>query len=68
MRVSRRTPPRDPSASPRADSTEVPMRLPITVLVLLFRGTTAGIEFAVFQRADDGNWQLVSGGVQGPSE
>jgi len=37
------------------------IRQPYAVLVLLFRLTVAGPEYAVFRRADDGNWQGVSG-------
>jgi dATP pyrophosphohydrolase len=40
------------------------MRQPIAVLVFLFRSTPFGPEYAVFKRADDGNWQSVSGGVE----
>ena len=41
------------------------MRQPRTVLVYLFRQETEGPRYAVLQRADDGNWQAVSGGVEG---
>ncbi|MFI7700369.1 NUDIX pyrophosphatase [Nonomuraea sp. NPDC049480] len=40
------------------------MRQPLTVLVFLYRVTAGSPEYAVFQRADDGNWQSVSGGVE----
>lgn len=38
------------------------MRAPFQVLVLPFRHTPAGTEFAVLKRADLGWWQFVSGG------
>ncbi|MEV0165290.1 NUDIX hydrolase [Nonomuraea fuscirosea] len=37
------------------------MRRPVNVIVIVFR---AGPEYAVFQRADDGHGQSVSGGVE----
>ena len=40
------------------------MRRPRTVLVLLFRRTAGGVRHGVFRRADDDNWQSVSGGVE----
>ncbi|GAA2211351.1 NUDIX pyrophosphatase [Nonomuraea monospora] len=40
------------------------MRQPHNVVVLLYRMTADRPEYAVFQRADDGNWQGVSGGVE----
>lgn len=40
------------------------MRQPYTVLVFVYRMVAGSPEFAVFQRADDGNWQSVSGGVE----
>lgn len=38
------------------------MRAPFQVLVVPFRHTRAGTEFAVLRRADLGWWQFVSGG------
>jgi len=38
------------------------MRAPFQVLVIPFRHTPAGTEFAVLKRADLGWWQFVSGG------
>src|SRR5690242_7618219 len=40
------------------------MRQPCTVLVFPFRLTVDGPRYAIFQRADDANWQSVSGGVE----
>lgn len=40
------------------------MREPHTVLVFLFRTTSDGPRYAIFRRADDGNGQSVSGGVE----
>jgi dihydroneopterin triphosphate diphosphatase len=40
------------------------MREPFTVLVFLFRSTADGPRYAVFRRADDANWQSVSGGME----
>lgn len=40
------------------------MRQPRTVLVFPFRLTVDGPRYAIFQRADDDNWQSVSGGVE----
>lgn len=40
------------------------MREPFTVLVFLFRAQPGPVRFAIFRRADDGNWQSVSGGVE----
>jgi|SRR5882757_2690303 len=40
------------------------MREPFTVLVFLFRAAPDGPSYAVFRRADDANWQSVSGGME----
>jgi predicted FMN-binding regulatory protein PaiB/8-oxo-dGTP pyrophosphatase MutT (NUDIX family) len=39
-------------------------RLPIQVLVILFRRQGAGIQYAVLRRASDQSWQFISGGVE----
>jgi dihydroneopterin triphosphate diphosphatase len=41
------------------------MRQPLTVLVFPFRLGASGPQYAIFRRADDANWQSVSGGVEG---
>ena len=38
------------------------MRAPFQILVIPYRRTAAGPEFAVLKRTDDGNWQFVAGG------
>ncbi len=38
------------------------MRAPFQILVILFRRTAAGLEFAVLKRGDAGYWQFVAGG------
>lgn len=38
------------------------MRAPFQVLVIPFRRTPAGLEFAVLRRSDAGLWQFVAGG------
>lgn len=38
------------------------MRAPYQVLIILFRHTPAGLEFAVLKRSDSDTWQFVSGG------
>lgn len=38
------------------------MRAPFQVLVIPFRHTKVGLEFAVFQQSDAGWWQFVAGG------
>lgn len=38
------------------------MRAPFQVLVIPFRRTAAGLEFAVLKRRDDEHWQFVAGG------
>lgn len=38
------------------------MRSPFQVLVIPYRRTAAGPEFALLRRSDDGNWQFVAGG------
>ncbi|MBU1048544.1 NUDIX domain-containing protein, partial [Candidatus Bipolaricaulota bacterium] len=38
------------------------MRAPYQVLIIPFRRTTTGLEFAVLKRADTGTWQFASGG------
>jgi dATP pyrophosphohydrolase len=38
------------------------MRAPFQVLVIPFRRTAAGLEFAVLKRSDAGWWQFVAGG------
>jgi dihydroneopterin triphosphate diphosphatase len=38
------------------------MRAPLQVLVIPFRRTAAGLEFAVLRRSDAGWWQFVAGG------
>jgi dATP pyrophosphohydrolase len=40
------------------------MREPLTVLVQIFHTRQGGPRYAIFRRADDGNWQSVSGGVE----
>ena len=40
------------------------MRQPCVVLVFPFRVMVNGPQYAIFQRADDANWQSVSGGVE----
>ncbi|MFC4006133.1 NUDIX pyrophosphatase [Nonomuraea purpurea] len=40
------------------------MRQPYTVLVFVYRIAAGSPEYAIFQRADDSNWQSVSGGVE----
>ena len=40
------------------------MREPHAAVVYLFRRRPEGVGYAVLQRADDGNWQGVSGGVE----
>jgi len=40
------------------------MRQPLAVLIFLFRSSVFGPEYAVLKRADDGDWQSVSGGVE----
>ncbi len=45
------------------------MRQPYTVLVFPFRRLPNGAAvYAVFRRADDANWQSVSGGVEGTED
>lgn len=41
------------------------MRSPFQVLIIPFRQTAAGAEYAVLKRADLGWWQFVSGGGEG---
>jgi dATP pyrophosphohydrolase len=41
------------------------MRQPLTVLVFPFRRVAGQPEYAIFRRADDANWQSISGGVEG---
>jgi dATP pyrophosphohydrolase len=41
------------------------MRQPLTVVVFPFRLVAGQPEYAIFRRADDANWQSVSGGVEG---
>ena len=41
------------------------MRAPFQVLVIPFRRTAAGPEFAVLRRSDAGWWQFVAGGGEG---
>ena len=41
------------------------MRAPFQVLVIPFRRTTAGLEFAVLKRSDADYWQFVAGGGEG---
>jgi dATP pyrophosphohydrolase len=38
------------------------MRAPFQILVIPFRRTAAGLEFAVLRRSDAGYWQFVAGG------
>jgi len=38
------------------------MRAPFQILVIPFRHTTVGLEFAVLKRSDAGWWQFVAGG------
>jgi dATP pyrophosphohydrolase len=38
------------------------MRAPFQVLIIPFRHTAAGLEFAVLRRSDAGWWQFVAGG------
>ena len=38
------------------------MRAPFQILVIPFRRSAAGPEFAVLRRSDDGSWQFVAGG------
>jgi dATP pyrophosphohydrolase len=38
------------------------MRAPFQVLVIPYRRTSVGPEFAVLKRSDDGTWQFVAGG------
>ncbi|MGW3344911.1 NUDIX hydrolase [Nonomuraea rubra] len=40
------------------------MRQPYNVVVFVFSKEAGRLEYALFQRADDGNWQGVSGGVE----
>lgn len=45
------------------------MRQPLQVIVFPFRVTAAGLEYAIFRRADDGCWQGRGGrrgGGRGP--
>ena len=45
------------------------MRQPVNVMVFPFRlGRDGLVEYAVFRRADDANWQPVGGGVEGDEE
>lgn len=37
-------------------------RAPLQVLVIPFRNTDAGLEYAVFHRADEAIWQFIAGG------
>lgn len=39
-----------------------PRRAPFQVLVLPFRKTTSGTEYALFRRSDSGDWQTIAGG------
>lgn len=41
------------------------VRQPFTVLIFPFRLAPGRPEYAIFRRADDSNWQGVSGGVEG---
>ena len=38
------------------------MRAPFQILIIPFRRTATGVEFAVFKRSDDDYWQFVAGG------
>ena len=38
------------------------MRAPFQILVIPFRRTAAGLEFAVLRRSDADYWQFVAGG------
>ena len=38
------------------------MRAPFQILVIPFRHTADGVEFAVLKRSDEGYWQFVAGG------
>ncbi|MEI6518823.1 MAG: NUDIX pyrophosphatase [bacterium] len=38
------------------------MREPFQILVIPFRHTADGVEFAVLKRSDDGYWQFIAGG------